>query len=102
MPAEHHTIEFEGGRFLVELDHDSCLKLLADSGAALPAIPVGMNTIWAHFRTREGQFAAVIVQKEFEERETDMAREVNGASVYVCLDGQDAAVLDRCVDYFLS
>ena len=53
MPAEQHVIEFEGGRFLVELDHGNALKLLTDSGKVLPAIPAGANTAWEHFKTPE-------------------------------------------------
>jgi hypothetical protein len=100
--GEHHTIESEGGRFLVELDTDTCLQLLSDSGAALPALPAGKNTVWAHFRTIEGRRAAVIVQAWIEETETDFGREVNGASVIVCLDDQGPDSLDRFVDYLLK
>lgn len=55
MPTEHHVIEFEASRFLVELDHDSALKLLSNSGAVLPAIPPDANTTWELFRTGDGR-----------------------------------------------
>lgn len=55
MPTEHHVIEFEASRFLVELDHDSALKLLSNSGAVLPAIPADANTTWELFRTGDGR-----------------------------------------------
>jgi hypothetical protein len=102
MPTEQHVIEFEGGRFLVELDHDNALKLLSDSGIGLPAIPAGSNSAWAHFKTRDGRLAAVITQTGFEERETDLGRGVSGATVIICLERQDAQSLNRCIDYFLS
>ena len=51
---------------------------------SLPAIAAGANTIWEHFETPEGQLAAVIVQTGIEERETDLSREVSGATAIVC------------------
>jgi hypothetical protein len=102
MPTEHHVIEFEGGQFLVELDHDNALKLLSDSGKVLPAIPAEANTAWEHFRTNDGRLAAVIMQTGIEERETDLGRGVSGATVIVCLDSQGADSLNRCIAYFLS
>ena len=62
MPTEHHVIEFEGGQFLVELDHDNALKLLSDSGKVLPAIPAGANALSERLRTNDGRLAAVIMQ----------------------------------------
>lgn len=68
---------------------------------SLPAIAAGANTIWEHFETPEGQLAAVIVQTGIEERETDLSREVSGATAIVCLDSQNADSLDRCIARFL-
>jgi hypothetical protein len=102
MPTENHIIEFEGSRFWVELDHDNALKLLAESGKVLPAIPTGANTAWEHFKTNDGRRAAVIMQIGIEEHETDLGRGVSGATIIVCLDSQGADSLNRCIGYFLS
>jgi hypothetical protein len=102
MPTEQHVIEFEDGRFLVELDHDNALKLLSESGKVLPVTPAGANTAWEHFKTHDSRLAAVIMQTGIEERETDLGRAVSGATVIVCLDSQGADSLNRCIAYFLS
>jgi hypothetical protein len=86
MATENHIIEFEGSRFWVELDHDNALKLLAESGKVLPAIPAGANTAWEHFKTNDGRRAAVIMQIGIEENETDLGHGVSGATIIVCLD----------------
>lgn len=102
MSPEQYTVQYNGRRYAVVLDTENAEKILRDAGRAIPAIPKGFNTHWEIFHTVEGQLAAFLQQIGFEERETDMGREVNGALVYICLDDQSVEELDQFVEVRLG
>ena len=84
MTAEIYLLKFLDSTFVVHNDHASSDAILAAAGWNVPPIPAGCNTVLFYFETKNGFQALVINQTGFVAE--DKEEEVNGCSVYVCLD----------------
>jgi hypothetical protein len=102
MASDSYAIQFEGRRLFLEMDTDSALQIAREAHVAIDSIPRGANTYWQIFATADGKLAALLQQSGFEERETDLGLEINGAMAVVGLDGQTQEDLDRYLDWTLK
>jgi hypothetical protein len=102
MDSDSCTIQFEGRRLFLEMDTNSALKIAREAQVGIDSIPRGANTYWQIFTTADGKLAALLQQIGFEERETDLGLEINGAMAVVGLDGQTEEDLDRYLDWSLK
>jgi hypothetical protein len=79
-------LSYAGSEFLAILSHEEAVQFVGDSGYAVPQVPPGLNTISMYFPTRDNLQALVINQVGFDEVKSDQGLELNGGSVYICLD----------------
>lgn len=79
-------INYLGVGILVIETHAEADRFLEENGWAIPAIPPGCNTSLFYFETKDGLQALAINQKGFQRGLEDNEQEVNGCSIFVCLD----------------
>jgi YD repeat-containing protein len=82
--SEPYALIYRGLRLRVEVDNQAAAAFLDDQGLLVPVIPPRCNTVTADFTTRDGLLGFVVVQRDFQQRETDHGAEVNGLTVVVC------------------
>ena len=83
---EIKRLDFAGSEFLAVLTHADAVQMLREAGYALPAIPEGFNTVSIYFTTADTLQAMAMNQTGFVPVQSDNEHEVNGCSVFVCLD----------------
>jgi len=79
-------LSYAGSEFLAVLRHVDAVQFLEESGHALPAVPPGYNTISIYFTTPDRLQALALNQTGFARTLSDNEGEINGCSVFVCLD----------------
>jgi hypothetical protein len=83
---ETRILSYAGSEFKAVLRHAEAQQFVERCGYLVPQVPVGFNTISMYFKTTDGLQAMVINQDGFEPDGDEQGRELNGASVYICLD----------------
>lgn len=84
--SERRYLSYAGSEFLAILSHAEAVQFVEDSGYVVPQVPTGFNTISMYFKTRDNLQAMVINQTGFVHEQSDNEEEINGGSVYICLD----------------
>jgi hypothetical protein len=93
--AEIYLLNFLDSPLAVHTDQASSEAVLADAGFAVPTIPAGCNTVLFFFETKDGFHALAVNQAGFV-AEGKEEEELNGCSVYVCLDTALNLIIARC------
>ena len=87
-------LNFLDSQVVVHTDHAGSEAVLAAAGCDVPQIPAGCNTVLFYFETKDGFQALAVNQAGFVAE--DPEEEVNGCSVYVCLDLSLNLIAARC------